>query len=52
MRKSPRPPLGLEELLVLVHAGVEVRDGQTDVVHPVMTGLLGVFMLSILIKPS
>jgi len=34
MRKPPRPPLGLEELLVPVHASVEVGDGQTDVVHP------------------
>jgi hypothetical protein len=34
MRKPPRPPLGAEELLVPVHAGVEVGDGQTDVVHP------------------
>jgi hypothetical protein len=34
MRKRPRPPFGLEELLVPVHAGVEVCDGQADVVYP------------------
>ena len=52
MRKPPRPPLGPEELLVPVHAGVEVGDGQTDVVHPVMTGPFGVFIFSTLIRLS
>jgi hypothetical protein len=34
MRQLPRPPVGLEELLVPVHAGLEICDSQADVVHP------------------
>ncbi len=34
VRQAAGPPSGLEQLLVPVHAGVDVGDGQADVVHP------------------